>query len=289
MKSFFLTGATMLASGVLMAQSFYGELGVQVNSASNKSIISENISARLDMLTLKLTEEHEQVIGSYGAGTAFSATLGYGINKHFAVELEALYLNSSVITTNNNFNWVGQFEDNYKRERHASYFSVTPTAVLRAPTGRIRPFASFGVVLALPQLTYEDEGVFEVEDDESLTWEFKSRLTTGYNIAAGVVFQAFKQVGFTASLGFTNLTYVPEEVELTKFQRGDENALQTLSEAQRNDTFSETYKEVYDIDFATGETTREEEELINIDDPGSREPFSSFNIGIGVRYTFGKS
>lgn len=281
------------------AQGLYVQPGVTYMAPSTNEVLGQKVE---NALTLG-SEINSSLVGSYGSGVGLDLTLGYMLSRNFGFEIGASYVMGQKTL-------IEEFTDgsNYDRSYATNQrLTISPAFVVDAGNETLSPFARFGLLFPVSGQT---DGLREsnhpimvsaavplfypTATDFEATSIAKGQFSLGFNAAFGLRYQINEMVSAFGSVGYTGLriarkTYEVPSATLTLEGGTQEDVLPLLILGGAY-AYEEYFDEISAEELAaailvagTEYGTKAHPAL----QPRQDVNFSTFNISIGARFTFG--
>ena len=205
--------------------------GVVIQSRAQESSIQFSVGYGFSSGSQKISEESvymssatagssttSGIYGSYGAGTNVSASFTRMFSKHMGLDLSASYLFGKEYIAKNTFTSSSSSSTSTSSASSTGFF-LSPTLVLQAGEGKMKPYMKMGFALGFVSLdgsnksTNVSSGTTQVS---SMKVELSGGTSFGFRGGFGVSFEGTKKVGFFTELLLTSMTYYPLEGKLAE-------------------------------------------------------------------------
>jgi hypothetical protein len=218
-----------------------------------------------------------------GKGLNFGAAFGYMFNDHVGAEIGFGYF----LGSKNTFKQENRDEQDpanpvttsISGDISAKQFRINPTLVVSTDFKDFVPYAKFGIILGVGTKVTENYSDLKVTNDVNVeqVYESKGGLAIGLNATIGALYAFNKKTGVFLELASTSMSYSPKKRVLTAYTIDGDDMLAT-GRFSLSSTETEYVKEVghTDNDVKTNST------LAN----RVKYPFSSFEIKLGLRFSF---
>jgi len=213
------------------------------------------------------------VFGSYGAG--FTLNLGYTrmFSPFVGLDLTGSYLigkyySSTRLTIGGN-----TVQNDYSTS--ASGVLLSPTMILRAGNGKVRPYMRAGLQLAFVSLNEEYSGLVLASSGKQSAngkYTLTGGPTLGFRGGVGVDFSPSKDVAFFAEVVITSMSFQPSEGELTIMTINGADQINKLSVYDKKTVF------VDEISSGSTPNTSQPRQQLQVS-----YPMSSLQLNAGVR------
>lgn len=259
------------------AQGLYLKVSGGVSSpAGSQTLLEEyTIRPRPDQSTNTKTKS---INGSYGAGVNINTSVGYKLSPFIGVDLNVNYFSGKKYSSYSSATTANQDEIELNQTIRGKGLFLSPTIMLMAGTGKVRPYSNIGVVFGKAK-TFNDTHA-ELSQENNTTEYDAQRETTGnlsfgFRGGAGIDFNITKNISLFSEAIFTSMSFYPEESNYTSYIFNGEDQLDELTTYQK--------KIVYKDEFTTNNTQYDETEPK--EELRSPLPFSNiaFNLGIKVK------
>ncbi|MFT4827270.1 MAG: hypothetical protein ACI96L_000557 [Paracoccaceae bacterium] len=226
---------------------------------------------------------------SLGQGLNLGGAIGYMVNENLGFEIGVNY------TKSKSFEGLGiadvvSTDDNY-REYYESVAAVqatmtriTPTIIYQFKRDRISPYAKLGLAIGTGTITTSETDRVEytfgqITQKYTDTYEEKytGGVSFGINSTVGVKLPLSKTISVFGEASLTNLSFAPNESEVTEATYEGEDYLNDLSTYEKNTLYKDEYTSSEDVDENTPSTALKQPYA-----------FSNLAFNIGVTFSLGK-
>lgn len=159
--------------------------------------------------------QQRTIFGSFGGGARFDVGAGYWMTPSFGVELDFYYFQGFKQEYGGSESPNG---NSYDRQAYSYQIRATPSLVVKAPEGKFRPFARFGVVLPLwGRLIIEEDWRYNgPRGSRSKQTDIYGKFSLGFESSVGVTYAVNERLGISLQATYTGLRIRSERAEVTK-------------------------------------------------------------------------
>lgn len=159
--------------------------------------------------------QQRTIFGSFGGGARFDLAAGYWITPSFGVELDFYYFQGFRQEYGSSASPNGS---SYGREAYSYQLRATPSLVVKAPEGKFRPFARFGVVLPLWGRLIIEEGwnYNGPRGTRNKQTDVQGKFSLGFESSVGVTYAVNERLGISIQATYTGLRIRSERADVTK-------------------------------------------------------------------------
>ncbi len=300
MRNLLLTALFTLCAIFAQAQGFYLQPGVTYLSSATNEVLGPKIGNALT----PGSEVLGTLSGSYGGGIGLDLGIGYMFSRNFGLDLGVSYtLGSEVLVEEATEG--SDFDRSYATNRR---LTLSPAFVVDAGSETLSPFARFGILVPVAGQTdglrESNNGTLVVGDlinflypdgvdkfeAESIA---KGKPTLGFTAAFGLRYQLNEKISVLGSIGYTGLrihrnSYEVTRADVTLPDGSSESVLSILSLGGAY-PYTEYFEEI-DTQAFTAHQTAAGDNYGTKDFPAWETDqgvsFSTFNVGVGVRFSF---
>jgi hypothetical protein len=226
---------------------------------------------------------------SLGQGLNLGGAIGYMVNENLGFEIGVNYTKSKsfegleiedVVGTDNNYR---EYYESITAVQ-ATMTRITPTIIYQFKRDRFSPYAKLGLAIGTGSLTTSETDRVKYTSDqmtEKYTDTYKEKYTggvsLGINSTVGVKLPLSKTISVFGEASLTNLSFAPNESEVTEATYEGEDYLNDMSTSQKNTTYKDEYTSDGDYDE-------------NAPNTALKQPyaFSNLAFNIGVTFSLGK-
>ncbi len=230
----------------------------------------------------------ESIKQSYHTGINGSVTVGYMFSDHMGFDLAFSFTKGREqelsMLHQNITDGIEVSRSESRRTMQSNAFYLSPTLMLMAGEGVIRPYVAAGPVFGKVRLETEISELSYVTPEWNLIQKMtdKGGLSLGMRGTLGVLIKVSETIGLFAESTFTTINFSPKEGELTQYEVNGQNELPTLNVNQR--WFNYVDRIVYN-----SEDDNDRSNVLN--EPAEREkvtwPMSTIALNAGVRFKLG--
>lgn len=265
MKKLLLSICFLFAVHCSYSQMYFGlntHISVPTNGTTLREIGLYNYASTL--LSITLTEQQT----SFGGGFFGSVCLGYQINNKIGIELNAGYHLANKIQTTDSY-----LDGSYDYTFTTNALSFRPAVLFTiAENDKRRLFSRIGAIYSTADFSLEVGGMRGSQRFES-EQVFINGSGLGMETAIGVNWNLSPKLTLVTELFITSLSLTPESSELTKYELGGYEGLDTMTVRQKNILYQ---KEV----VVTASTNNNEpEQALRF-----KIPFNGAGLKIGLRW-----
>lgn len=272
MKNTKLLISIMLFAGITFAGNMHAQ-GVYMNLNAGYGMKSSAMNMdyfNFYNYTSSTNSSTTEYIGvSLGKGLNVGGAFGYMFNDNVGAELGLNYL----------LGGKSKATDEYKDGKteyalSSNMLRINPSFMVATTTGKVNPYAKFGVVIGLGSVKYR------VEDNDdgrltNITSKYSGGIATGLSGAFGANFWMSDMLSIFAELSMINMSYAPSKGELTEIEVDGKDILSTLNTKQKEIEFVKERTQ-------TSTPTPDSQPRVELK---QKMPFGSFGLNFGVRIT----
>lgn len=230
-----------------------------------------------------------QVKINLGKGVNFGVSFGYMFNDNIGVELGIGYFLGSKTSFKQEYtDETNPLDIQYSSltgEIYANQFRINPSLVVSTDFHDFMPYAKFGVTIGMGTKVYETYVDEKYSTLENITQKYESKggVAIGVNAAVGALFQFNKKTGIFLEFATTAMSYAPTKRTLTAYTIDGDNIM-------NSDLLPIALETEYVSEFSGSnngtESTVDADPTQTSQSTKIRYPFSTFNINLGVRFSF---
>jgi hypothetical protein len=221
-KFLFTLISAALFHQLTFAQAYMKVGGGYAFSASNSNFSSPIIQTERVSSTFNKVVYKEYVFGTLGGGGQARVAVGYNFAKNFGLELDVNYLygTTKYVSANTNIT-SNKVEKSYANTRQ---LRLTPTFVVRAGEGLVRPYAGFGIVLPVAGSTYL---MLESQQDslkDNVVRKVSGNFSVGFESYVGATFNwPNENFNIFVEMRYVGLGVVPKYAKVVSYDRTNMN------------------------------------------------------------------
>ncbi len=298
----------VLSNDTLAQSGFYVQPGVSYKLAAVNDVlgISTTRVINTDGLWEPTAGVSSNIYGSYGGGVGLGLEVGYFFNKHIGASLGLQYVLGKETKVEE---FVGTNTNDFSVAKNKR-FTVSPGVTVDAGLDKISPYARFGLLIPVAGSTKGTRSsnqcvtllgseflctiVPEAQDFQSFeaTSIAKGQFSLGFTTALGARYKISDMISIFGELSYDGLrirrnTYEVTDAVIVKTTGESENVLPILSAGG-----AYQYTEyVDDLDLISEAILQQDADYGTKANPAHETAidanFSTFGIGLGVRFTFG--
>src|SRR5690606_33364414 len=160
--------------------------------------------------------KHEGVGINYGEGATFTGALGYMFSANIGAEVGLSYLKGKNLEAESRFFYPDyMLTEVYRFETNSRMTLISPALVLTTASGKFRPYAKLGFLLALGKVSETDYSSIYTESLE-INAQYAGGKGFGFQSAAGVTLEASPGFALFLELNANNLRYAPKKWKITE-------------------------------------------------------------------------
>ncbi|NNJ55103.1 MAG: outer membrane beta-barrel protein [Bacteroidia bacterium] len=281
----FLITATYTA---LQAQTPYLNLYTGYAFGINKTSMLENYSESYNYDTEKGNGTSDFLSYSLGEGLNLGGALGYMVNENLGFEVGVNYTKSKSFEgsykaeeTSPDYDYNYLYED--KSYVQSTMTRITPAVIYQVNNNKASPYAKFGLAIGMGSITFteteseeENDGTDNYKSSGSYVAKASGGISIGFNSTLGVALPVSKNISVFGEVSITNLSFAPNEREVTEAKWDGEDYLSDLSVNDKNTEYVDEY--------TTG-TYNEDVPRTELKQPYA---FSNAAVNIGVKFSLNK-
>jgi hypothetical protein len=145
--------------------------------------------------------------GSYGNGIVLNFGIGKGFNKNASGYIDLSYSTSKEFKSSS---YSPDGRTLYSNISRGTYFSITPSLLVKAAGKKLDPYVRFGVIAAFPMIREVREFTDQPEGDN--IYEYRGGLTLGALGAAGLEFSSGDGASLFLEVVSRNMIFHPKEL-----------------------------------------------------------------------------
>lgn len=252
-----------------MKKGFY--VGFQTGYAYK--ISTENLANSFEMYNVSMENDdvhYESIYISHGQGFNIGGAAGYMFNKHIGAEIGISYLWGKTFEARNHSELT-----NEKYTLSSNMLRLLPSIVLQIGLEKFNPYAKFGVVFGIGNVSYTSEDYYVAQTTET---KYYGGMAFGINAVIGTDFRLNDRFSLFGEINTMNMSYGPTKNEITEATENGQDILPNLRVYDKEVEYVDSYvKKPYNPNNPEPDYNQPRQEM------KFKLPFGSIGLNIGLK------